>query len=81
MSTNTRGSNVKITSDERPYLGAYVDKFVSEKVQHWSKELKLMSAIGTTQPHAAFAPLTHDMTSKGSFLFRTVPHVREQVQD
>ncbi len=77
---------MQITSEGRPYLGAplgcqaYVNKFISEKVQQWSKELKLLSAIGTTQPHAAFAALTHGMTSKWSFFSRTVPHVSEQFQ-
>lgn len=80
-------TNVRITVDGRPHLGAplgcqaYVDKFVSEKVEQWSKELKLLSAIGKTQPHAAFAAFTHGMSSKWSFLTRTIPCVSDHLND
>ncbi len=65
----------------RLYLGAPLGLCEQVyQVQQWSKELKLLSAIGTTQPHAAFAALTHGMTSKWPFFPRTVPHVSEQFQ-
>ena len=72
---------MKITSEGCPHLGVplgspnYVSQYVSEKVQQWSKELKLLSAVATTQPHAAFAAYTHGMTSKWSYLIRTVTSI------
>ena len=75
------GTNVNVTCKGRPYLGSplgspdYINTFVSEKVDQWSGELKLLSAIATTQPHAAFAAFSHGLTSKWSFLSRTTPHI------
>ena len=72
---------MKITSEGRPHLGTplgspeYVSQYVSEKVQQWSKELKLLSAIAITQPHTAFAAYTHGLASKWSYLCRTTPFI------
>ena len=72
---------MKITSEGGPHLGAplgspeYVSQYVSEKVQQWSKELKLLSAIAITQPHAAFAADTHGLASKWSYFCRTTPFI------
>ncbi len=58
-------TNINITSDGRPYLGAplgtleYGSKFVSENVSKWSSELQLLSEIAITQPHAAYTALIH----------------------
>ena len=74
-------TGVKITSEGRPHLGAplgspdYVSQYVSEKVQQWSKELKLLSAIAITQPHATFAAYTHGLASKWLYLCRTTPFI------
>ena len=63
-------TNVNITCEGRPYLGAaigtpkYLNEFVTRKVDEWLKELKLLSAIAISQPHTAFAAYTHGMTSK-----------------
>ena len=72
-------TKVKITSEGRPHLGAplgcpeYVSCFITKKIQQWAKGLKLLSAIASTQPHAAYAAYTHGLTSKWSYLTRTVP--------
>ena len=48
-------TQVKITSEGHPHLGVplgspeYVSKYVCERIQEWLKELKLLSAIATTQ--------------------------------
>ena len=53
-------TNVKITCEGRPYLGSalgrrsYTSDFVTGKVEQWTKELKSLSKIATSQPHAAF---------------------------
>ena len=75
---------VKIMCEGRPHLGAplgsadYIHKYVSEKVLQWSQELTLLSAIATTQPHAAFAAYSHGLYSKWSYLTRTVPEIGQQ---
>ena len=72
-------NEVKITSEGHlgDPLGSpdYVSQYASEKVQQWSKELKLLSEIAITQPHAAFAANTHGPASKWSYLCRTSPFV------
>ena len=56
-------TSVQITVEGRPHLGAplgctaYVSQFVSQKVQQWSTELRVLSEIASIQPHAAFAAL------------------------
>ncbi len=72
-------SVIKCANEGRPYLGGaigsdtYVNEYVSGKVFQWSKELKLLSEIAASQPHAAFSAFTHGMKSKWSYLSRTLP--------
>ena len=87
MATTIFGNTqVNITSEGRPHLGApvgsseYVSKFVNDKMQQFSKELKLLSAIAVTQPHAAFAAYTHGLTSKWSYLTRTIPSISDHLK-
>ena len=76
-------TNVQITSEGRPYLGSalesphFVNQFVSEKVQHWSTELKQLSSIAISQPHAAFAAY---ISSKWSYVSRTIPNIGYHLQ-
>ena len=80
------GTNVNITSAGRPHLGAalgtptYMDQFVAERVDQWSNEVRLLSAIATTQPHTAFAAFTHGLSSKWSYLSRTLPNMSNHLQ-
>ncbi len=80
------GTNINVTSSGRPYLGAalgtdaYTDQFVSEKVSQWSDEVRLLSAIATTQPHAAYAAFNHGLSSKWSYLSRTLPNLSNHFQ-
>ena len=63
-------TDVQVTSDGRPYLGAalgteeYAQAFVADKVQQWRDELEQLARIAHTQPHAAHSAFTHGMTSK-----------------
>ena len=43
-------------------------------------EVRLLSAIATTQPHAAFAAFTHGLSSKWSYLSRTLPNLSNHLQ-
>ena len=58
-------TEVKVTSEGRPYLGAalgtkeYTHSYVSSKVQEWSTELLALNNVSKTQPHAAYAAFTH----------------------
>ena len=41
----------------------------------WTGELKLLSEIAITQPHAAYAAYTHGFSSRWSYLSRTLPNI------
>ena len=79
-------TKVNSTCDGRPHLGAalstpaYVDEFVKDKVDNWCAELDTLSFIAKTQPHAAYASYTHGMTSKWTYLARTIPDISYHYQ-
>ena len=71
------GTDVKITTEGRPYLGSpvgtteYTDSYIMNKVQEWREEIELLATFGKTQPHAAHSAFTHCQVSKWSYLSRT----------
>ena len=79
-------SGVQITSEGRRHLGAalgtksFTDAFVSKKVQDWVQEIDTLSSIAQSQPHAAFAALTHGLISKWNFLQRSMPDIGDLFQ-
>ena len=64
----------------RPYLGVtlgteeYAQSFLSNKIKQWNEELNLLATIAhsNTQPHTTYAAFTHRMTSKWSYLSRSM---------
>ena len=79
------GTNINIASTGRLHLGAaldtpmYTNQFVAEKVDQFSSEVRLLSAIATTQPHAAFAAFDHPWVFE-SFFSRTLPNLSIHLQ-
>ena len=63
-------TNVNITSYGRPHLSAAIgsEEFIREYVKSKDKELSsaisLLSEIALSQPHAAYAALTHGLLSR-----------------
>ena len=51
--------------------------FVQSKVDGRVTEIEKLSEITTFLPQAAYAAFTHDLTSRGNFLMRTVPDIEE----
>jgi len=80
------GSGVNVTCDGRPYLGAaigttaYIEDSVSKKVQVWSEEVKQLSKIAESQPHAAYCAFTHGLSSRWLYICRTVPGISSCLQ-
>ena len=54
---------------------SFTESYVKGKVQEWVEEVTRLSKIVTSQPHAAYAALTHGLLSKLTYLLRTVPDV------
>ena len=79
-------TKIKITCDGRPYLGtalgshSYTSEFVKGKVNLWIKELKVLSNIAASQPHAAYAAYSHGMMSKWSYISQTIPNISNHLR-
>ena len=75
------GTRVNITNHGRPYLGAaigtndFVSTYVKTKVKEWISYIDQLGLIAKTQPHAAFSALTHGLSSKWTYLSRTIPDI------
>ena len=76
-------TGIKITVQGHKHLGsplgtrAFVEEFVRSKVDGWVTEIEKLSEIATFQPQAAYAAFTHGLTSRWTFLMRTVPGIEE----
>ena len=78
-----RDTQVNITTEGKPHLGIALGSqpYIDQNVVHkWSEELSRLSTIANTQPHAAFAALTHGMVSKWTYISRTIPNVGHRLQ-
>ena len=75
------GTNVNITTEGKRYLGAaigpraYTEHYVQKKVNMWSQEINQLANIATSQPHAAYAAFTHGLSSRWTYLTRTIPDI------
>ena len=75
-----------ITSDGRPHLGVplgtqeYTEEFIAKKVEQLCTELRSLSNIAESQPHSAYAALTHGLSSRWSYLSRTTPHISRHLE-
>ena len=74
-----RDSEVNVTSQGRPYLGAaigsaeYCNRFIEKKVTDLQNELIQLANIATSQPHATFTAFIHGFVHKLTFLSKTNP--------
>ena len=77
------GTNIKITSTGACHLGATVgseefkEEYVKMKVKEMTMELKKLSKIGETEPHAAYAAFTHGWKHKWTYMSRTIADIGE----
>ena len=80
------GTGVNITPEGRPYLGTansskeYVEAHTEKKVSEWMSCVNQLTDIAKTQPHAAFAALTHGLMSKWTYLSRTTPNIAPKMK-
>ncbi len=81
-----KDTNVQITSQGRPYLGAplgsekFAEEFVSSKVCEWSDQLIKLVDIANTQPHATYSAFVRGLVHKFTFLSRTCPGIQHMLQ-
>ena len=80
-------TNVQISTEGKPHLGAalgteaFVHEFVSKKVQQWVEEVLHLSSIASTQTHAAFSAFTWGLSSKWTYISRTIEELFEPLED
>ena len=78
-------TQVQITMEGRKYLGgalgtkAYTAKYSSETVDDWVREVQRLAKFATTQPHAAYAALTHGLISRWTYSLRVNQTLSEEV--
>ena len=71
-------TDVHITINGKRHLGAaigaksFTEEYVSRKVGEWVNEIKSLSTIALTQPHAAYAAFTHGLSSHWTYISRTI---------
>ena len=53
---------------------------MSCKAAQWAGELRKLSSIADTQPHVAYAALTHGLISKWMYLTQTIPNIGHLLQ-
>jgi len=75
----TKDSGVEIITTGTRHLGAAVgtddfkNGYVRKKVESWIQAVKTLSAIASTEPHAAYSSFTHCLQSQWNFLCRSMP--------
>lgn len=81
-----QGTKIQIASEGMKHLGAAIGsgtfkrKFLGAKVQDWAQTIEMLSQFARTEPHAAFAGLTHYCQRRWSFTSRTVGDIAETLQ-
>ena len=74
-------TKINITTDGKRHLGAALGsqshkiKYVSEKVDDWCDQLKILSQIAQTEPHAAYTCFVTGFKHKLTYTMRTIPEI------
>ena len=83
-------TDIKITKNGKRHLGAvigsttYRDTYVSDKVNQWCNEIRLLSRIANIEPQAAYSCFVSGYKHKLTYCMRTIPdigHLLKQVDD
>ena len=73
-----KGTSITISDGGERYLGSamgtdvFVQQFAQKKVEGWVKEIEKLSTFAETQPHAAYAALSHGLISRWNYFLRVV---------
>jgi hypothetical protein len=76
-------TDIKITTSGKRHLGAalgsdaFIEEYVSIKVQEWAEELQALSKIALSYPHEALAAFTHGFSSRWTILSRTIANTSD----
>jgi len=76
------GTGVRITSNGERHLGAVIGShefkatYTKALVNEWVKEIKELSKIAETEPHAAYTNFIHSTKSRWNYAMRTIPDLK-----
>ena len=76
-------TTIQITATGSRHLGAaigcrtFVNQYVQKRVNKWIDEVRCLTSIARTQPHAAFCAYTHGLAGKWTYLARTVANITD----
>ena len=69
-------SDIHITTKGHRYLGgvigseAFEQQFLQQKLQDWISDIKKLSSIAKSQPHAAYSTYCHGLSFRWNYFFR-----------
>ena len=81
-----QNSNIKFTCEGKRHFGAALGTevfkitYVSKKVEEWCKEMKNLSKLAKTQPHAAFSAYIHGEQHRFTYFLRTMEGMNDLVK-
>ena len=79
-------SPINITVEGKRHLGAAIgsqefkEEYISEKVAEWCKQVKNLSKMAKSQPHAAYAAYIHGEQHKFNYFLRTLDGISEELK-
>ena len=79
------GDEVNVTTEGQRHLGSVIvsqefkDQYCREIILRWKGELKALSEIARSQPHAAYTVLLKGYKSKFTFFMRTIESFEDYV--
>ena len=80
------GTGIQITADGRRYLGSFIGsgegkvQYVEEKIDEWCSQLKVLSKIGKSEPHAAYTAFVSGFRHRLTYYLRTIPNIEKHLK-
>ena len=81
-----KDTNIQIFSEGQRHLGAvigsvkYKHDYIQEKIDLWTRELRVLCKIASTEPHAAYTGFITGFKHKVSYYMRTIPNISDQLK-
>ena len=78
-----KDTRINITPEGGRHLGAalgstsFIAGYIDEKVMKWTSELRELSKIAVTEPHAAYCAFTHGLIGHWTYLCQIMPGVAQ----
>ena len=79
-------SPINITVEGKRHLGAAIgsssfkNEYMDNKVEKWVTNIKALTDIAKTQPHAAYAAFIHGEQHKYTYFLRTIANISENLE-